>query len=83
MNASSGELCWKFSQLKNVTAPTKARLYHNLPGMPGIPLGLVYRSSGCIGELPALLEHYEANPQRLWVGIKTTRFPNGAVRGQL
>lgn len=80
------ELCWKFSQLRNVTAPTVARIFRSFPGgsgLNGLPLGHAYKSSGCV-RVPAktaLLGLLEANPQEWYVSIHTVRFPGGAVRG--
>jgi CHRD domain len=89
LNPSSGELCWKFSQLSNVTAPTKARIYHNHPGTPntreGFPLGLTYEPSGCIVGPPSLLKPLQAHPQSFYLSVETAQFPRGAgaVRGPL
>jgi CHRD domain len=80
------EICWKFSQLRNVTAPTIARVYFRPAGPAswrfGFPLGHTYRSSGCI-HTPEGTKPLEAAPQEWWVSIHTARFPGGAVRGQL
>src|SRR5271168_4964429 len=35
INPPRGEFCWMFSQLKNVPAPTVARVYQNFPGATG------------------------------------------------
>ena len=84
VNASTRELCWSFSQLKNVTAPTKARIFRAAaPGswQYGFPLGHPYKPSGCIPENPAFLGLLGAYPEEFYVIIDTAHFPVGAVRG--
>jgi hypothetical protein len=86
INASSVELCWKFSQLMNVTAPTVARIYINFRGASGthgLPLGSPYKSSGCVPESSAVLSEILAHPHRFYVAIHDAQFPGGAVHGQL
>jgi hypothetical protein len=85
-NASTLELCWKFSQLKNVSSPTVARLFRNFPGATGrsgFLLGRRYRPSGCIHLEPGSLGVIGAKPQQFFLNIHTTRYPLGAVRGPL
>jgi len=80
------ELCWRFSELRNVTAPTVARLFRNAQGASGrngLPLGASYTTSGCVHETPEVLAVIEAHPKKMWVSIHTARFPYGAVRGPL
>ncbi len=86
VNAATSELCWKFSQLTNVTAPTVARVFRwAAPGSwrYGFALGHKYKSSGCIPENRIFLGLLTAKPQDFYVSIHTTRFPGGAVRGEL
>jgi hypothetical protein len=86
INPSTNELCWKFSQLKNVTAPTDARLYVYTPGGPGTNgarLGSGFSASGCIPLPPITLELIERRPQLYIISIHTARFPGGAVRGAI
>jgi hypothetical protein len=85
-----GELCWTFSQLTNVTAPTKARLYHKHRGTATIPEGLPlnilrFEPSGCLVGSPIVLGLLRANPHRFYISILNAQFPrgDGAVRGQL
>lgn len=85
---STGELCWRFSELKNVPKPTVARLYNYIQGGPGeggLPLGHAYTPAGCEFRKAAyyLFAEFEAHPERYWVDIHSARFPAGAVRGQL
>ena len=86
INASSSELCWRFSRLKNVTAPTVARLYQSFPGASGrngYHLGGAYKSSGCVALPSDVLGLIEARAQVFYVNIHDAQFPGGAVRGPL
>ena len=82
-NPHKGELCWQFSQLMNVTAPTLATLYGWGPGLSGrhgIHLGRTYRPSGCQHEPAILFRLLEAHPQSYAIGIYNAQFHEGAVR---
>jgi hypothetical protein len=85
-NASTNQLCWKFSQLKNVSSPTEARLFRTFSGATGrhgFLLGRRYTPSGCI-HLPAgTLGLIGAKPQQFFLNIHNARYPYGAVRGPL
>jgi hypothetical protein len=85
-NASTNEFCWEFSQLKNVSSPTVARLFRDFPGATGrggFALGRRYKPSGCIHLVPVVLALIGAKPQQFFLNIHTTRYPGGAVRGPL
>jgi hypothetical protein len=88
INASTNELCWTISQLKNITAPTEVRLFRNFPGASGengFYLGgpKKYKPSGCIHLLPVQLGLMTSKPQVFYVSIHDRRFPGGAIRGPL
>jgi hypothetical protein len=85
-NASTSQLCWEFSQLKNVSSPTVARLFRNFPGATGDggwDLGRRYRPSGCIHLPPVTLGLIGAKPTQFWLNIHSAQYPFGAVRGPL
>src|SRR5271155_3541467 len=86
-NPPKGEFCWMFSQLKNVTAPTVARVYQNFPGATGahgFKLGSAYTSSGCTQLHTDVLEEMgEKRPGHFYVSIHDAQFPEGAVHGPL
>jgi hypothetical protein len=87
VNAAVHKICWRFTQLKNVAAPTVARIYNSTTGAGasagGYPLGTHYRASGCEQKPAFLFRLIEAVPRLMYVGIDNARFPNGAVSGRL
>jgi CHRD domain len=86
LEPSRGELCWRFSELKNVPTPTVAHLFEyeqGGSGEGGFPLGRRYTPAGCVHKIFAVFTLLEAHPERFWVSIHSAKFPAGAVRGQL
>jgi hypothetical protein len=89
INPFIGELCWRFSALKNVTAPTGARIYPSPTGTTtgvGTTLGFPGRgfmSSGCLPEAPSFLALLEDHPRGFDISVDSAQFPRGAARGQI
>jgi hypothetical protein len=83
IDASTDELCWAFSQLKNVLAPTEATINgHPRFGYTHTPL-FPYTANGCTQEPALLLYLFEHTPQRYYVNIQNRHHPGRAVRGRL
>jgi hypothetical protein len=86
IKAPTSELCWQFSQLKNIGAPTRVRIYRSLAGGPGvgagITLGSTYKPASCVHEPPVFLGLLGKSPKNFFLSIDTARFPRGAVRGR-
>jgi len=87
INAPTSQLCWKFSQLRNVPAPTFASFYFRPGGefswSLGRALGRTYKSSGCVPREVAVLRRIEEYPMRWYVSIHNHQFPGGAVRAPM
>jgi hypothetical protein len=87
VNPPTRQLCWIFSELKNVPSPTVARVYQNFPGATGahgFKLGNTYTPSGCVLLHTDVLELMaEKTPGRFYVSIHDAQFPEGAVHGPL
>jgi hypothetical protein len=86
INPSNDSICWRFSSLKNVAAPTVARIFRNFrgaSGQNGLALGPTYKASGCVQERALVIQVISARPKEFWVSIHSARFPSGAVRGPL
>jgi hypothetical protein len=86
IKASSSELCWQLSQLKNVEAPTSVRIYRSLAGGSGvgagITLGSTFKPASCVHEPPVLLGLLGKTPKNFFLSVDSARFPHGAVRGR-
>jgi hypothetical protein len=84
IDAATHEVCWTFSQLKNVPSATEAEITgHPTIGFTRTLLAQPFAGSGCTHE-PALLLHiFEREPQRFEVGIQNRDHPLRSVRGPL
>jgi hypothetical protein len=84
---TSKQVCWKFTNLKNVTVPKVDHIHQGPAGASGsivIPLGTAYKASGCVSNVaPTLLSQIESKPNGFYVNIHNVAYPQGAVRGQL
>jgi hypothetical protein len=85
IEGSTQELCWTFSQLKNVPSPTSAAIVGPLRiGSISTPLGVAgFVPSGCRSRPAVLLRAMLAEPQHLYVTIENNRHPERGVRGRL
>jgi CHRD domain len=86
LDKSKGKVCWTFSKIKNIGTPMAAHIHKGKKGVAGpvvIPLGAAYKAKGCITakkhDIGEILEY----PDRYYVNIHNSAFPNGAIRGQL
>jgi hypothetical protein len=83
---TSKQVCWAFTNLKNVTAPKVDHIHQGPAGASGsivIPLGTAYKASGCVPASATLLSQIENKPSGFYVNIHNVAYPQGAVRGQL
>ena len=85
LSASKGTVCWTF-ELAGVKRPLYAHIHKGRAGTSGnvfIPLGATYKAKGCQKARKAMIEAVESNPNGYYVNVHNTKYPNGAVRGQL
>lgn len=83
---TSKQVCWAFTNLKNVTAPKVDHIHQGPAGASGsivIPLGTAYKPSGCVPASATVLSQIESKPSGFYVNIHNVAYPQGAVRGQL
>jgi uncharacterized protein YceK len=83
---TSNQVCWAFTNLKNVTAPKVDHIHQGPAGAAGsivIPLGTAYKASGCVPASATLLSQIESKPSGFYVNIHNVAYPQGVVRGQL
>jgi len=86
IKGASNELCWNFSQIKNVIpAPTEAAIEGQLSvGFISAPIeGEGYTPSGCLEKPLTLLRLIEASPHKLYVNIQSRTHPERGLRGRL
>jgi hypothetical protein len=85
LSSAKGTVCWTF-ELVGVAKPAAAHIHKGRAGKSGpvfIPLGRAYRAKGCQKASKAMLDAVESNPNAFYVNVHNSRYPNGAVRGQL
>jgi hypothetical protein len=86
LNASTGKVCWVFSNLKGIKSATAAHIHKAPKGKAGpivVPLGGSFKAKGCIKSTKATVKAILKKPGAYYVNIHTKKFPNGAIRGQL
>jgi hypothetical protein len=87
LTLSYAKVCWRFSTLRNVAAPTRARIGAGAPGHPGrlaLSLGAHYARRGCASaDTDAVLEPMIERPSLFYATLASSHYPRGAIRGQL
>jgi len=80
------KVCWQFKDLRGFTGATASHIHKAPVGKPGpvlVPLGAAFKRTGCTTTTAALAKAIVAAPGAYYVNIHTTKFPAGALRGQL
>jgi hypothetical protein len=83
--AGSRTVCWSFA-LTRILKPTAAHIHRGSPGSAGpvvIPLGKTYKARGCVIASATVVRALVRHPRRFYVNVHNTRYPGGALRGQL
>jgi hypothetical protein len=80
-------LCWRFTGVRNVGTPLRARISRGSAGHNGhqlVALGKTYKARGCMtADVDNVLEPLGERPAQYYVTITSKTFPAGAVRSQL
>jgi len=85
LNTRTGRACWRLS-VSGVDKPLSAHIHQGPVGKVGqvvIPLGDRFSRKGCVLSFPRALRLVAAAPTGYYVDVHTTKFLDGAIRGQL
>ena len=84
---AGNKVCWKFTKVSGIDKPpVAAHIHKGKAGVSGpvvVPLGGKYKATGCVTSTGAIVKAIEKNPKGYYVNVHTTKYPNGAIRGQL
>lgn len=87
LTITSPNLCWRFTGVRNVGTPIRARIGIGPVGRNGrqlVTLGATYAAHGCRAvDVDHVLEPLRERPSQYYVTLLSKAFPAGAVRGQL
>ena len=85
LDAAAGKVCWQFT-LTGVKGPNAAHIHKGAPGTAGgvvVAFGTAYKSKGCTSAPKSVVAAIIAKPAAYYVNVHTSKYPAGAVRGQL
>jgi CHRD domain-containing protein len=85
-DTTKGTTCWSFKGVSGIAKPTAAHIHKGGKGASGpvvVPFGSTYKASGCVKTPTGTIEKIETNPNAYYVNIHNTKYPAGALRGQL
>jgi hypothetical protein len=87
LTMTSSKVCWKFTKVGGFDKPVVAHIHKGTAttanGPVVVPLGDRYAAKGCTTSTSAIVRAIVKNPKGYYVNIHSTKYPNGAVRGQL
>jgi hypothetical protein len=85
LNMRSGKACWELT-VSGIDKPLSAHVHEGLSGKLGdvvIPLGDTFSRKGCVLSGRRALHAVAVDPESYYVDVHTTKYIQGAVRGQL
>jgi hypothetical protein len=85
LSTKTGKACWTLS-VKGIGKALSAHVHKGAPGKAGqvvIPLGARFSTKGCVTAPNTTLLAVQRNPAAYYVNVHTTKYLNGAIRGQL
>lgn len=85
---AADNLCFEISDVTNISAVTAAHIHRGGPTESGPPVVTLQaptdgHSAGCTTIDGGLADEIENNPERFYVNVHSSEYPNGAIRGQL
>ena len=87
LNASTGKVCWTFSNLKGLDKVTASHIHQAPVGKAGnvvVPFFAgTLKAKGCVTASKSVVAAIVKKPNGYYVNIHTVKYPAGAIRGQL
>jgi CHRD domain len=87
LNAGTRKVCWTFSNLKGISKVNASHIHKAPKGKSGnvvVPLFAgALKTKGCVKAAKSIITAIEKHPSAYYVNIHTTKYPAGAIRGQL
>ncbi len=82
------KVCWRFAHLRGFGGATVSHIHAGRAGKAGpivVPLSTSSKlhHTGCVKASPTVIKAIEGHPTSYYVNIHSTKYPAGAVRGQL
>lgn len=82
------QVCWDINSISNLDTVTAAHIHRGARGVNGPPVFTLTKSNegdwkGCADGSQWTQDRISNNPEMFYVNVHTTRYPNGAIRGQL
>jgi len=85
LSARTGKVCWAF-EIAGLGKPAVAHIHRAPAGKSGpilVPLGAAYKAKGCTTAAKKTVAAIESSPNAYYVNVHTSKYPAGAIRGQL
>jgi hypothetical protein len=82
---TSTTVCWEIRTSK-IAAPNAAHIHKGAAGVAGpvvVAFGSSYTPRSCVKAPKAVIAAIEKSPGSYYVNVHNTKYPNGALRGQL
>ena len=84
--AHGGEVPRRPAWVGKIDKPLASHIHKGAAGTAGpvvVPLGAAYKAKGCTKAPAKVVAAIEEHPSSYYVNIHTTKYPAGAIRGQL
>jgi hypothetical protein len=87
LNAGTGKVCWTFTNIKGISKVNASHIHKAPKGKSGnvvVPFFAgALKTKGCVKAAKSIITAIEKHPSGYYVNIHTSKYPAGAIRGQL